>query len=570
MENKPKIYPQVYPDLQDWPIYKLSEDREDFVQEITKYTLNKILRKQSEDELADTIAKTIYRERIRMKEEPWKVDPPDESTFWRKVRKNLIRESLDKDKEASHKANELILEDIIGRYSEEIVGTFKIPTFKFARRFLTMFFNRLLNTAASRNAKRLFNTRYHLYERLKVKGAQEEVRSLMTKGEVVLVPTHFSNLDSILIGYAMDAIVGLPGFMYGAGLNLYNTGYTAYFMNRLGAYRVDRRKKNPIYLETLKSMSKLSIERGTNTLFFPGGTRSRSGALETKCKLGLLGTVIEAQRSLCAKPAGERKKVFVVPLVLSYPFVLEAPYLIEQHLKFVGKEHYIKARDESVSARKLLKFAWRFFSEWNDITLSMGRPMDVLGNFVDAEGRSFDQHGNEIDVAEYFMSNGKVERDYQREWEYTKMLGEKIVDRYHKENIVLSSHLLAYTAFNIIRNHYNDLDIFGVLRLPPGDYYFPEETICAAVSKMQEILFDMERNGKIKLSEEIRMPVEDLVKDGVNRLGTSHALEPLKFDRKGRIVSQDFKVLYFYHNRLENYGLDKKLSWNKFKLAEMS
>jgi len=66
------------------------------------------------------------------------------------------------------------------------------------------------------------------------------------------------------------------------------------------------------------------------------------------------------------------------------------------------------------------------------------------------------------------------------------------------------------------------------------------------------------------------MPVKDLVKDGVNRLGTFHALEPLKFDRKGRIVSQDFKVLYFYHNRLENYGLDKKLSWNKFKLAEMS
>jgi len=122
MENKRKIYPQVYPDLQDWPIYKLSEDREDFVQETTKYTLNKILRKQSEDELADTIAKTIYLERIRMKEEPWKVDPPDESTFWRKVRKNLIRESLDKAKETSHKANELILEDIIGRYSEEIVG----------------------------------------------------------------------------------------------------------------------------------------------------------------------------------------------------------------------------------------------------------------------------------------------------------------------------------------------------------------------------------------------------------------------------------------------------------------
>ena len=48
--------------------------------------------------------------------------------------------------------------------------------------------------------------------------------------------------DSILIGYALDAFVIIPSFSYGAGLNLYNTGYTAYFMNRLGA-RVDRRKR---------------------------------------------------------------------------------------------------------------------------------------------------------------------------------------------------------------------------------------------------------------------------------------------------------------------------------------
>src|SRR5204863_9543615 len=59
----------------------------------------------------------------------------------------------------------------------------------------------------------------------------------------ILVPTHFSNLDSILIGWIIHAM-GLPAFIYGAGLNLFNIKIFAYFMNSLGAYKVDRRKKD--------------------------------------------------------------------------------------------------------------------------------------------------------------------------------------------------------------------------------------------------------------------------------------------------------------------------------------
>lgn len=39
-------------------------------------------------------------------------------------------------------------------------------------------------------------------------------------------------------------------------------------MNRLGAYRVDRRKKNAIYLEALKVYSTEVIMRGGHSLFF--------------------------------------------------------------------------------------------------------------------------------------------------------------------------------------------------------------------------------------------------------------------------------------------------------------
>lgn len=567
MNEERKIHPHVIPDIEDWPIYQLSEDRRRFVQEIDEFTLERLKRQYTNTQLADIIARTIYLERIRIKEEPWKVDPPNERQFWRKIRKRLVVESLDRDELEAAKINEEILQQIIHRYSEEIVGTFRISFFLFARRFLTFFFNRLLNTSLSLKFWQAKGGKLRLQDRLIVEGKVEEVRSLITKGTVIIVPTHFSNLDSILIGYAMDAFAGLPSFSYGAGLNLYNTGYTAYFMNRLGAYRVDRRKKNAIYLETLKAMSNLSIQRGVNSLFFPGGTRSRSGALESHLKLGLLGTVVEAQRAIFEK--GSDEKVFIVPLVLSYHFVLEAQFLIEQHLRRMGKERYIDRRDEFKSLRKILKFAWQVFSQGNDITLSFGQPLDVIGNPVDAEGRSRDAWGNLIDVKDYFVTEGEVRADYQRESEYTKLLADKIVERFHKDNIVLTSHLVAFSAFELLKHQNAKLDLYGLLRLPTEDYVFSEKAMTEVIGQLREELILLEERGEIKLSEQMYWPVEKLIRDGITRLGNFHVAKPLHYDKKGNIVSDSFKLLYFYHNRMVGYGLEQKIRWKQYAMMEI-
>jgi glycerol-3-phosphate O-acyltransferase len=553
------VYPHVIPEITNWPIFKLLAGRKNLVEDICASTFQRLVTIYG-DELPDIIAKTIYLERIRVKEEPWKVDPPNERQFWRKISRKLMGQSPHTNKDEIRANAEEILRSIIRRYAGEIVGTFKKSTFLFARRFLTVFFNRLLNTAAGRNMKRIFGYKHKVYERLLTRGQIETLRSLATKGTVVVVPTHCSNLDSILIGYAMDAIVGLPSFSYGAGLNLYNTGYTAYFMNRLGAYRVDRRKKNSVYLETLKCMSKLSIQRGTNSLFFPGGTRSRSNVIESKLKMGLLGTALEAQRAIFQK--GRTDKVFIVPLTLSYHVVLEAKYLIEQHLSRVGRERYIKARDEFYSFRKLMKFGWNFFSQPSEITLSFGKPMDVLGNFVDAEGHSFDRFGNPVELKHYFQSEGKITQDLQRESEYTMILAERVADRYHKENIVLSSHVVAFAAFQILIKENPQLDLFGVLRLPPDEYLFPREVMKDVVSQLQQLLVEKEQLGKIKLSRQITENTEALISDGVRNLGIYHPEKPLVCTKSGQLISEDFKLLYFYNNRLANYELEKELVWN--------
>ncbi len=558
MPKKQKIYDLIWPEITDWPIWKMHNKRADFVKEVEDITLKRIMEKKPA-RVTDIITKTIYSEKVRCKAAPWKVDPPNERQFWSKLQRELREKSIDQPEEQARQANEAILRQIIQRYSEEIVGTFKKKTFLFARKFLTFLFTKLLNTAAERNLKRFWGGKHRLYEKMIVRGQVDTLRSLMTKGTVVLTPTHSSNLDSILIGYAMDTIVGLPAFIYGAGLNLYNFGPAAYYMNRLGAYRVDRRKKNRIYLETLKMVSQLSIEHGTNNLFFPGGTRSRSGAIEQKLKMGLLGTAIDAQMETLKQ--GKDNKVFVVPIVLGYHFVLEAEHLIEQHLRQMGKEQYFVSKDASYSFRKIVKFIWQLFSQSNEIFLSVGQPMDVFGNPVDSEGKGYDKYGNELSLKDYFIGKDKLTTDYQRNSQYTKSLADSIAMQFKKDNIVLSSNLLAFAAFELLKREYKSLDLYGILRLPEDEFVFDKEKLLKVIDMVRLLLLEMESKGDIKVSEPILGTAEDIFEDGIARVGSFHVKRPLMIDKKKQIISRSFKILYFYHNSLDGYGLLEKISW---------
>ena len=73
MEEENKIYPHVYEKMEDWPIHKLHQDRKAFVQEITEFTVDRLMKGKTEA-VTEMIGKTAYLEQIRIKEEPWKVD----------------------------------------------------------------------------------------------------------------------------------------------------------------------------------------------------------------------------------------------------------------------------------------------------------------------------------------------------------------------------------------------------------------------------------------------------------------------------------------------------------------
>jgi len=555
-----ELHPLIVPDFQDWPIHQLTKNKEAFIQELTDDTLQLLKRVvPSTSAMEELLAKVVYLENIRLKQDPWKTDTKEEKAFWKNAKQQLLQRSLENQEnlKSEEEYDYRIFRDIIETYSTEILGNFSEETYKFASKALPFGFNRLLNTASSRSYKRIWSNQFRLTERIKTFGYADEIRNLAKKGTIILVPTHHSNLDSILIGWAIHCI-GLPALQYGAGLNLYSNPIMAYFFDRLGSYKIDRRKKNLIYLETLKNYSRLTVQRGLHTLFFPGGTRSRSGQLETRLKLGLLGTVMDAQRLNFQKAtnANPAKKLFVVPMVINYHFVLEASSLIENHLKKKGQEKYFVGKSSIPSTKKTSKFMWKFFSQQSEVLLSLGKPMDLFGNDLDEEGNSINRHGELVDIRSYFVSNGEITADFQRDSEYTRMMGQEIIKRFYRENIVLSSHLVAFTAFEILNKKHRSLDLYGLLRLPEEDRIIPYNHFLKVIENVRNRLFEMEKNHQLRLSKNIFDEVEELIKHGIQNLGVFHPKQALKQNKKGYISSENLNLLYFYHNRLKGYDLE--------------
>ncbi len=554
-----KIYPPLMPNIRDWPIHKLYEDRDGLIETVDRLTVEHIVEKHG-DRIGDLISRVCYLELIRLKENRWKVDPPNEEQFWKRIRNEVqTHESLRPD--LRQEQNKEILKRIIHRYTTEIAGNFKESTFVFARKFLTLFFRRLLNAAAGKNIRRLWTSKYKLYERIKLRGDVDHVRNMFQHGTVVVLPTHLSNLDSILIGYALDAVVGLPAFAYGAGLNLYESEIFAYYMTRLGAYRVDRRKKNPIYLDSLKIMSQVMLERGTNSLFFPGGTRSRSGAIERELKYGLLNSLLSAQRSIFQH--GGQQKIIVVPLIIGYHCTLEAQSLISGYLKSTGEEKYTGSGRKNLRLRNLLSFSWKFFSQSSEIHLSFGEPMDVLGYKLDAQANSVDDRGQHVNIQEFFSLHGQIEANRQREAVYTRKLAEKVVDNYERYYVVLTSHLVAFTAFNILVKMFPSMNLFALLRLPVDMLTIPISLFRQTFEQYLQILRQLEKEDKILLQAELHtLEIDAMIRHGIKYLGSFHAIWPVKADNRDNIVARNPMLVYYYHNRLSGFHLEDKITWN--------
>ncbi len=546
MKVSSKTYNHIIVDIKKWPILKFANNSSKHKKAVVDIVYKSITKGKSEDDIKKDILKCAHLELRRIKNNPWKVDPPDEQKFWETLRSSLA----DIDDKEGKDVILFQLRKIIIRYVEEIFGDFRESTFKLMRWFLAYLFGRIFNGLLKGSLFGLFFKQKFLKDKLRLAGFQEETRELFKKGLVVLLPTHQSNLDSIIVGYSIDYKVGLPAFAYGAGLNLYNYEIPAFYMSKLGAYKVDRRKKNYIYMSTLLAYSRYSMTQDVNSIFFPGGTRSRSGEIETNLKTGLMSSIIGAQFDKIKENKG---KIFVVPVILNYNSVLEARPLIYSHLKRIGQKDFMK--NLKIRSRKSKRLGWlpsiyNLFTKKSEFVLSFGKPMDVFGNTVDKEGNSYDFKGNMVDISDYFKTQGELVEDVQRNGIYTNILAQKVADSYISHNVVFASTLVAKAGYDAFMESTKSNDIFDLMANKDEEIYLEFDDFKDSASDTLKSLRKLESEGRIILHEELDLDLEEIINLGLKNLGIFHRDSVLYVNKENQVKTEDLGLLYYYANRL--------------------
>lgn len=492
----------------------------------------------------EVLAESIYQERIRLKEEEPSRRRKDDLLFWEQISDSLRR--------SSDAAWLGALEDVIVHYAREIAGHFDPRVYNAVTRAGAPALGLLLNAFSPKKLVTAPQQLPSIDEAIVMDGELEQLRRLHELGTVILVPTHVSNMDSIVIGYALWKL-GLPPFLYGAGLNLFSNPLIGFFMHNLGAYTVDRKKRDPLYKDVLKEYATLTLECGYDNIFFPGGTRARSGAFEQKLKLGLLGSGVRAYTHNLQQNK-THPKVFIVPASLNYQLVLEAETLIDDFLKEVGKSRYIITDDEFSEPRRVFDFMRRILHLDSKIYFTVGKACDPFGNDVDEEGESLDPTGRRIDPSRYVWVRGVPDSDPQRDAEYTREVGERLMGAYARDNVVLSTNISARAIFNLLRRHNPNRGLLRLIRSTCPVEDFSLRDVYLEVEWLLERIREQERIGQIRIARSLSdMSIEDIVADGLRHFASFHTREAC-VRRGDRVFVVDKPLLLYYQNRLEGYA----------------
>jgi glycerol-3-phosphate O-acyltransferase len=443
------------------------------------------------------------------------------------------------------------LREITTSYSRDIAGHFDPRVYKFATRAIAPLIGMLMSP---RQTLSHFGGAFDLRAldgRVNVEGPIASIRSLTERGTVIFVPTHLSNLDSPLFGFALER-AGLPPATYGAGKNLFTNPFLSFFMHNLGAYRVDRRLKHGLYKDVLKAYSCVVLERGYHSLFFPGGTRSRSGGLERKLKLGLMGTGVEAMARTAAR--GQLRKVFFVPATINYLLTLEAETLIDDFLQEEGKHRYIIDDDESTRPGRIATFMRKLLGLDAGCVVRLCQPLDCFGNRVDEDGISYDSRGHAVSPASYLTdAAGKIEHDPARDAQYTRELGEALVVAYGRDTVAMATHLVAASAFDKLRSGIGG-DIFAMLRAH-DDVMVPRGDLAESVARLRDRALELQSQGKILLGPRLAHATGYEILDEAMRAFSGYHTTPVLEPRGDSLLLADTRLLLYYQNRLASHGL---------------
>ena len=529
----PRLLPYV-PRPDDPAIFWFNSERDDVVREVADRVVHR--HQGSRESLELTLNEVAYHESRRL-EAQRDHEAKEGLGYWRGLLRRIGRMNN------TEKLN--VLREITTKMTRDVAGNFDPRVYHFSERIVPKLLTGVMSPT-DLPAELLTPGRSRLETLVQADGDLEHLRRLAKIGTLILVPTHSSNLDSIVIAYCLQRH-GLPPVVYGAGKNLFTNPIISFFMHNLGAYRVDRRIRSALYKEVLKTYSCVLLERGYHSLFFPGGTRSRSGLIESHLKLGLAGTGIEAFAN--NQVHGVARPVFFVPVTINYALVLEAETLIEDHLAEHGKARYIIEDDEFSRIERWVAFLRELVGLTSACVVRFGRPVDPFGNDVNDDGTSLASGGRPIDAATYVWRRGKPTNDPARDRAYTRELGDLLSERFRQETVIMSTQLVAHVLFRRLVRDTPGLDLFARLR-HRNEIAMAFVDLCQEVGVARDALISLASTGQVHVSPFIASrPPEEIVTRALRAFDGFHTRTAAR--RQGaEVIAEDPTLLLYYQNRL--------------------
>lgn len=523
-----------------------------FNQENKRLLLEKVIRrtyndylKKNEEEREGLLEEMIYWEKRRAERRGNRFSKWRKIRYWEGVEQHYLKGSL--------LEKQRLIEESIQHYAYQIVGNFSPLVYRAAIKMVPPFLNCLFNALSFRRIVSLRG----LSESLMISGDIPWLKRLTERGTLIWVPTHVSNFDSVILGTVFH-YTDLPPVMYGAGLNLFYNKFIGFFMKNLGAYKVDRLRVHQMYKDVLKEYATTAIEMGFHNLFFPGGTRSRSGTVEKKLKLGLIGTGLRAYiRNL--QSAKKNPYVYIIPVTINAHLTLEAETLIDDFLSASGHSRYIIEDDEFSSSMRLFNYLKSHIHLNSKTFVHLSSPLDPFGNRVDEEGNSIDSHGRFIDTSRYVVKNGHIQVDEERDRNYTSGLGNVLIDTFHRKNRVLSTHLVAFTLYEMIANRHPGFDIYKLLRTHAYGEPIDLRDIYRTIDRVIATLKQFDDQGRIIYDSYMRLrDSQDIVNEALKIFSSYHRRKTI-YRLGDKIYVGDLLLLYYYHNRLIGYNLEEMM-----------
>jgi glycerol-3-phosphate O-acyltransferase len=527
------------PTAQDPRIFWFNSERQDIVEEV----VSRIMGRHTQADETTYVLNDVAHHEVQRLELEGGDDTSGRLAEWRSLVRKLGRMS---DDARSHQ-----LRQTCERMAHDVAGNFDPRVYQFAARTVPGVLTAVMNPSSL--VQKVMSPQVNRLDDIIVtEGSVERVARLSKVGTVVLVPTHSSNLDSLAVAWALHR-EGLPPVVYGAGKNLFTNPIVSFFMHNLGAYRVDRRINAALYKDILKAYSSIMIERGYNSLFFPGGKRIRSGEIDSHLKLGLAGTAVEAFARNAVR--GNPRPVFFVPTTINYGLVLEAETLIDDHLKEQGQARYIIDDDEFSRVERWVAFFHRARGLDAACVIRFGDPVDPFCNPVDDEGHSISPAGNIVDPVTYVSRNGIPSVDPARDKAYTEALGEVLAASFRRETVVMETQLVAHVLFRRLVRATPGLDLFSRLR-HRGDVAVPRDELVAEIGGARNALVGLERAGKVHVKASVR---DDHPSDILTRalaVWNGYHTRLVAREYEGAVLAEDPSLLLFYGNRLRSFAVE--------------